>query len=180
MTDMIGQIQQTEETPQVTEQESKRGRPTKLTPEIQDKIVEAISGGNYKEIAAEWAGIAPDTLGRWLSRAREPYLTFRRAVLEAERTAEIRCVALIMKAAGEDAKHAEWLLERKHHERWGRKDRHEVTGANGGPIDARVVFYLPEPTRRVAVLEAPPSRALPPAGHEGNGDGPGAPREGVQ
>ena len=156
------------------------GRPTKLTPEVQTKIVQAIAGGNYKEIAAEWAGIAPDTLSRWLSRAREPYLTFRRAVLEAERVAEIRCVALIMKGAAEDPKHAEWLLERKHHERWGRRDRHEVTGANGGPIDARVVFYLPEPTRRVAVLESPACRALPPAGPEGNGDGPGAPSEGVQ
>ena len=148
------------------------GRPTKCTPEAQTKIVQAIAGGNYREVAAQWAGVAPDTLGRWLSRNREPYLTFRRAVLEAEQAAEIRAVALVMKAAAEDPKHAEWWLERKFHERWGRKDRHEVTGADGGPIDARVVFYLPEPTRRVAVIEAPASRALPPAGAEGNGGDP--------
>ena len=146
----------------------KIGRPTKLTPEVQAKIVLAISGGNYRQVAAEWAGIPPDTLAHWMGRHREPYLSFRHAVLEAEKMAEIGAVALIMKAAKEDPKHAEWWLERKFHERWGRKDRHEVTGADGGPIDARVVFYLPEPTRLVAVLEAPASRALPQAGNGGD------------
>ena len=147
-------------------------RPTKLTPEVQSKVVQAISGGNYREVAAQWAGVGAETLTRWMSRPREPYLAFRQAVLEAERVAEIRAVALIMKGAAEDPKHAEWWLERKFHERWGRKDRHEVTGANGGPIDARVIFYLPEPTRRVAVLETSASRALPPAGPGGNGGDP--------
>ena len=51
-------------------------------------------------------------------------------------------------------------------------ERVEHTGKDGGPIDARVVFYLPEPTRRVAVLETSASRALPSAGPEGNGGDP--------
>ena len=59
-------------------------------------------------------------------------------------------------------------------------ERVEHTGKDGGPIDARVVFYLPEPTRRVAVLETPASRALPPAGPEGNGDGLVMPSRGGQ
>jgi len=41
-----------------------------------------------------------------------------------------------MKAAEEDPKHAEWWLERKHPERWGRKERHELTGAGGGTKDS--------------------------------------------
>ncbi|MDP2659908.1 MAG: hypothetical protein Q8R28_04180, partial [Dehalococcoidia bacterium] len=100
-----------------------RGRPTKCTPETQAKVVEAIVGGNYREVAAQWAGLGPETITRWMSRNREPYLSFRHAVLEAEQAAEIRAVALIMKGAAEDPKHAEWWLERKFHERWGRKDR---------------------------------------------------------
>lgn len=102
------------------------GRPTKLTPECQQKVVDAIRGGNYREVAAEWAGIAPETLTRWMSRKGHPYEGFRQAVLEAEKAAEIRMVALVMKAAAEDPKHAEWWLERKFHERWGRQDRVQV------------------------------------------------------
>ncbi len=142
------------------------GRPTKCTPEAQTKIVQAIAGGNYREVAAQWAGVAPETLGRWLSRKREPYLSFRRAVLEAEQAAEIRAVALIMKAAAEDPKHAEWWLERKFHERWGRRDRTELTGKDGGPIQTAVTVYVPEngrdrlPGPRSAALVTP-VRVLP-------------------
>ena len=165
------------------------GRPTKLTPEVQTKVVQAISGGNYRQVAAEWAGIPPDTLAHWMGRHREPYLSFRHAVLEAEKTAEIRAVALVMKGAAEDPKHAEWWLERKFHERWGRRDRTEVTGAGGGPIQHEHGFDL----RRLsvdqlaalreirvqaqsslpAVAEVLPMRALPPAsnGNQNGSDG---------
>lgn len=33
------------------------GRPTKLTPEVQEKMLVAIRGGNYREVASQWAGI---------------------------------------------------------------------------------------------------------------------------
>jgi hypothetical protein len=49
----------------------------------------------------------------------------------------MRCVALVMKAAAEDARHAEWWLERKYPQRWGRKQRHEITGKNGEVIRAQ-------------------------------------------
>jgi hypothetical protein len=35
------------------------GRRTKLTPEVQKKIVDALSAGNYFEVACEYAGISP-------------------------------------------------------------------------------------------------------------------------
>lgn len=99
----------------------RRGRPTKLTPETQERILKAIREGNYREVAAQWAGVAPETLYRWLSRDREPYRQFRHALLEAEQAAEIRMVARIMKMAEKDPNHAKWWLERKFPDRWGRR-----------------------------------------------------------
>lgn len=104
------------------------GRPSKLTPEVQAKIVEAIRGGNYREVAAEWAGIGERTFQTWMAGQKPAHLEFQRAVIEAERAAEIRAVALIMKAAANDPKHAEWWLERKFHDRWGRKDKVDLAG----------------------------------------------------
>lgn len=102
---------------------------TKLTPEVQQKIVAAIAGGSYPEIASEWAGVSYSTMRTWMKKNREPYLSFARAVTEAEKQAEIVLVDLIMKDAQKDAKSAQWLLERKYSERWGKKERLEI-----GPI----------------------------------------------
>ena len=48
------------------------------------------------------------------------YEEFWQALLEAKQSAEINMVGLVMKAARDDAKHAEWWLERKFAQRWGR------------------------------------------------------------
>ena len=150
--------------------------------------------GISAEAAEEWVRRGE---GRSERRATEPYVSFATRIRKAEADDEVRRIALIAKAgtggevtyrrtttkadgavvmeerllAPEWTANA-WHLERKHPERWGRKERHEITGKDGGPIDARVIFYLPEPTRRVAVLETPSSRVLPPAGPEGNGGDP--------
>lgn len=101
-------------------------RPTKLTPQVQERILEAVRAGNFREVAAHYAGVGAQTLSRWMGRQREPYASFRQALLDAEAHAEIRAVALILKAAAEDPKHAEWWLERKFPERWGRRERLDV------------------------------------------------------
>ena len=106
-------------------------RPTKLTPEVQRKICDAVSGGNFRNVAARWAGVPLSTFWHWCQQGKAATKGRKRefweALLEAEKAAEIRAVALIMKAAQDDAKHAQWWLERKHHKRWGRKDLHKVT-----------------------------------------------------
>jgi len=121
------------------------GRPTKLTPEVADKICQAIAGGNYREVAAAWAGIGERTLREWMQRGESPrsrYHDFRRRVLEAEQAAEIRAVGLIMAKAATDPVHAQWWLQRKHPERWGRKDRlqAEISGPGGGPVETKTKF----------------------------------------
>ncbi len=94
------------------------GRPSKLTPEIQEKIVQALSIGNYRKDAAEYAGLDAATLHRWMLRgSREKdsaYADFRTAVLEAESRAKITAIGCITKAMRNgDWRAAAYWLERK-------------------------------------------------------------------
>ncbi|TCW39174.1 hypothetical protein EDC32_102420 [Laceyella sacchari] len=106
---------------------SKAGRPTKLTPALQEKIVMMIRGGNYIETAAAYAGISKQTLYNWLRRgARQKsgqYREFALAVEQALAEAEMRDLALIEQAARDGKwQAAAWRLERRFPKRWGRQD----------------------------------------------------------
>ncbi len=46
------------------------GRPTKLTPETQDKIVTALRAGNYFDASCQYAGITERTGYNWLEKGR--------------------------------------------------------------------------------------------------------------
>lgn len=115
------------------------GRPTKWSPDVQAKIVQAIQAGGYIETAAAFAGISKTTLYDWLKRgAREkerlqknnrarlrkgeaPFVEFSNAIEKALAEAEMRDVVLIGKAAAEQWQAAAWRLERKFPQRWGRR-----------------------------------------------------------
>lgn len=133
------------------------GRPTDLTPAVQARIVLAIVGGNDNKVAAAHAGIGESTFYAWLDRGRKelarlaassrakpkasetPFVEFLEAIQKAQADAETRNVALIAKAAQDGTwTAAAWWLERKYPERWGRKDRHEVTGKDGNDITITV------------------------------------------
>src|SRR5262245_31088359 len=79
-------------------------RPTKLTPERQTKIVQAILAGNYFDTACAYAGLGASTVREWLRRGenrdgRRPadrrFAAFAAAVRGAEAQAEVAAVALI-------------------------------------------------------------------------------------
>ncbi|MCK4788082.1 MAG: hypothetical protein KAV87_30290 [Desulfobacteraceae bacterium] len=108
------------------------GRPTKLTPERQAKIVDMISKGNYLVTACQANGITKTCYLHWLERAEREenngggiYYDFSLAIKKAESEAEAELASMIRETALEKR---EWLpgmtfLERRHPERWGRKDR---------------------------------------------------------
>lgn len=134
---------------------ARRGRPSKLTPEIQEEILRVIKSGNYIETACAYVGINKTTFYDWLKKgAREKervaqnprarvrkdlqkYVDFSNAVDKALAQAEIRDVAIIGKAAEENWQAAAWRLERKFPDRWGRKEKYslEHSGKDGGPIE---------------------------------------------
>lgn len=132
------------------------GRPTKLTPELQDEICEALRAGNYLETAARRCGLAKSTLHLWLHRGRleidrlsenprarmrkreAPYVEFSEAVKKAEADAETMAIAVIMLAGKTQWQAMAWYLERKHFDRWGRKQAIEHSGKGGGAIKSEV------------------------------------------
>lgn len=115
------------------------GRPSKLTPEREAKILQLLRDGNFREVAVRAVRVSYPTFCRWMKCKSKRYRNFRKAVLEAEQEAEIAMVAVVRSAAYDDAKHAEWWLERKVPDRWGKKEtrRQEITGKDGGPIESK-------------------------------------------
>lgn len=102
------------------------GRPTKLTPEVQERIVAVLRSGAYVHQAAETAGIGRSTFDDWIRRGDsdaekdKPYRELREAVEQARAEAEARHVALIARASSKSWQAAAWLLERQYPERWGK------------------------------------------------------------
>ncbi len=115
-----------------------RGRPTKLTPEVHERIVQAVKAGNYVQSACRFAGVSTSTYYRWLDRASEEpgsaYARFRYGVEKAEAEAEVYAVAIIRKAMPGDWRAALAFLERRHPRRWRPQSQTELVGRDGGPI----------------------------------------------
>lgn len=126
----------------------------KLTAELQAKICDAIRMGNYMETAAAFAGISKDTFYRWLkkgARARSGiYREFHDAVHKALAEAEVRDVAIIANAAKESWQAAAWRLERRHPERWGKKERIYAEMDHQGDSLAELVAAIKESARAIA------------------------------
>ena len=101
------------------------GRPPKFDVERAEAILTAVRAGNYLETASAFAGVDPDTLRRWIRHgARQEkgqYADFCGALKKAQADAEAGGVARIATAATKQWQAAAWLLERKSHEKWGKK-----------------------------------------------------------
>jgi len=129
-------------------------RPSKLTPEIQKKIIEAVKAGNYYEAACAYAGVSYSTLRGWIVKGEKAksgkYLKFLEAVRQAEAEAEARIVLQWQKAMPEDWRAAQAFLERRYPERWGKKDIVKHQGDNENPITYTVKFVdgHPDPDHR--------------------------------
>jgi predicted transposase YbfD/YdcC len=67
------------------------------------------------------------------------FVQFREAVESARAKAEVRHVANIAKSANDGVWQASaWYLERSYPQKWGRLNRTEISGPDGGPIEARI------------------------------------------
>ena len=64
------------------------GRPSKLTPQSTEQLVQELRLGNSRKHSAIYAGLDEATLRRWMSRGRVeregPYADLNREVLEAD------------------------------------------------------------------------------------------------
>lgn len=124
-------------------------RPSKLTPEIQKKIIEAVKAGNYYEAACAYAGVSYSTLRGWIVKGEKAksgkYLKFLEAVRQAEAEAEARIVLQWQKAMPEDWRAAQAFLERRYPERWGKKETRIFEGGDKDkPIKVKVEGNIDE------------------------------------
>jgi hypothetical protein len=102
---------------------AKPGRKSKKTPETVAKILDFLRSGNTRGTSARASGISPDTFSIWMGR----YSDFSEAVKDAEQEAVTRYLGHIEQAAIKGSWQASaWVLERRHYQEWGRKDRLEV------------------------------------------------------
>ena len=110
-------------------QPAKGGRPTKLTPAVQERIIAAIKAGHHRESAARLGGISPSMLYRWLSADTEPFLTFQAAVEMAEAELEDEVLGVVTERIPEDPRLALAYLAKRFPGRWGSDARARSTPA---------------------------------------------------
>jgi hypothetical protein len=124
-------------------------RTTKLTPERQERIVQAVLAGNYFETACRYAGISEFTGHEWMARGegrdqQRPrntlYAQFAQAVRLAEAQCETAIVAMIRRELPDNGRLGLEFLARRFPSRWSPRNRHEVSGPDGGEIPLGVRF----------------------------------------
>lgn len=126
-----------------------KGRPDKLTPEIQNRIIQYIRVGAFVETAANAAGISKVTLYDWMHRGSQQthgkFRDFLNAIEKAFSEATIADLAKISVAAEKDWRAAAYRLEKRERRLYGPSV--EVSGPNGEPISVapiEIKFVRPE------------------------------------
>lgn len=117
------------------------GRPTKLTPEVQKRICDALKIGATRLDAALSAGVTYDSFNDWYNAGKQAksgrYVQFLQAVNQAEGEARLRYTSVIARAANDgDWRAALEYLKRRDRANWG--DGVDVT-SGGQPIVVRII-----------------------------------------
>ena len=128
---------------------AKQGRKTLLNKEIAEAIVNALKLGNYMTTAADYVGVTPLTIANWLRKGEalsqvddreldndeQMFVDFFMDCKKAKALSEMKAVNVIREASQSSWQAAAWYLERTANDRWGRIQRTEITGADGGAIE---------------------------------------------
>jgi|GEM_PF-2233090 len=104
--------------------------PTKLTPLVQQAVVEVLrSTGCSRTQAARHVEVDRDTFARWMKRSA----AFRGAVEKAENDYDIALIGRVRAHATRSEKTAQWLLEHhpRHRAEWGTKAELTLVGPDG-------------------------------------------------
>lgn len=121
-------------------------------------LITAIGLGAPRYVAAIKAGLDEKTLRNWLDRGEtdedgnpvdvrpnaEEFVEFRQEFLKAEAEAEQLMVDAIR--CNPDWKASAWMLERRHPDRWGQKQKLEHSGEVTANVVTGVVMLPPEET----------------------------------
>lgn len=114
-----------------------RGRPSKLTAELIEKVASIVRAGNYLDTAARFCGVSRVSFHEWMKRGhaqkRGIYREFLNAMEEAQAAADVRDHLRITKASEKDWRAAVEHLKLRNQSRYGAR-RLEVSGPDGSPV----------------------------------------------
>jgi hypothetical protein len=119
-----------------------------VTTEAIEKMLDALRLGMTRRAASGAAGFSKSTLYRMLENDTDG--TLLTAIEKAEAQAEATYSTIVANAAA-DPKNwtaAAWWLERRHPADYAKREKVEMTGKDGGPIDHRNVTALPDHERQ--------------------------------
>jgi transposase-like protein len=158
----------------------------KLTAEKVEAICSYVEGGVAQSVAARAHGVADRTWRSWFQKGRdacekldagqditpeeEIYAELHERVQDAKARSEAYLVDLVMKAAPISWQAAMTKLERSHPERFGRSERLEHSGPNGGPIESAVLQTQATPAEASRLMKLAFSGDIGPS--PGSGPGP--------
>lgn len=122
---------------------TKRGQPTKCTPERIAAIEGFVREGLGKDAAARQGGIGVATHHEWTARGRageEPYAEYVRRIQAASDSLQEEVSGVHMRALRSPnlqvaAPQARWMSERLWPETWGKREQVELTGKDGAPLE---------------------------------------------
>lgn len=106
----------------------KVGRPTKLSPQLRERLLQLIRAGCTRRDACLAVGVADRTLAAWLERGRDDreaglrtmYAEFVAGIEQGEAEARAKLTAVIVKAAADgDWRAALEYLKRRDRQNWG-------------------------------------------------------------
>jgi alpha-galactosidase/6-phospho-beta-glucosidase family protein len=113
----------------------------KISSELVEILCEALEEGHYREVACKLAGIDRKTLLNWLKRGAREKSGLYRELFEAVERAEAKAEEFHLKNIKDASKKnwfaSAWYLERKHPERWAKR---EAPPDDDGPKDEVVVI----------------------------------------
>lgn len=117
------------------------GRPIECTEALIADICAHLSQGRSQRVTCKIVGISQQTWANWKHRGEDgeaPFDLFLERTTRASAEGHSRLLEHIEAAAPKDWRAAGWLLEHMDPETYAR--RTEVTGKDGGPIEAQVVI----------------------------------------
>lgn len=119
-------------------------RPTKLTPELQRRLCDAIAAGNYYQAACGYAGISYSKFREWMIRGKKQrkgqFREFREAVQKAQYDAEVRIVAQWQAHMPDNWQACRDFLARRFSDRWAERTEIKHKGKVG--VEMEIVEVL--------------------------------------
>lgn len=121
---------------------ARRGRPTKLTRALADKIVNSVREGKHWKYVALGCGVPIRTMITWRKKAAKAtkglFGIFGNALRKAEAEAVGNMELLVRHGAIKDWRAAAWWLERRVNEEYGAEQKLRVSGdADAPPVRIR-------------------------------------------